>query len=159
MPPCSCTLAAWWKRLYDDTVKANKKINLWPLELQLPPAHPPATHRMASTLCSPSSCATSVVTCTKTRETHESLRGKKASEGQVAGVQAVMQDYMQCAVINFFKLRRLGGGGGARGRSEMHVCIKTYTQEVEKQLQYDKYRVVAIPLKTFKYYIFFLNVT
>lgn len=35
----------------------------------------------------------------------------------------------------------------------MHVCIKTYTEEVEKQLQYDEYRIVAIPLKTFKYYI------
>lgn len=35
------------------------------LELQFPPAHPPATHKMASTFCSPSNWATSAVTCTK----------------------------------------------------------------------------------------------
>lgn len=37
----------------------------WPLEPQFPPAHPPATHKMASTFCSPSNWATSDVTCTK----------------------------------------------------------------------------------------------
>lgn len=36
-----------------------------PFELQFPPAHPPATQTMASTLCSPSTVATSDVTCIK----------------------------------------------------------------------------------------------
>lgn len=41
------------------------KVDLWPLEPQLPPAQPPATHKIASTFCSPSNEATSAVTCTE----------------------------------------------------------------------------------------------
>lgn len=49
----------------------------WPLELQLPPAHPPATHKMASTLSSPSNWDTSDVTCTKRKMTLKIFLSRK----------------------------------------------------------------------------------
>lgn len=51
--------------------------HLWPLELQLPPAHPPATHKMASTLSSPSNWDTSDVTCTKQKMTLKTFLSRK----------------------------------------------------------------------------------
>lgn len=51
--------------------------HLWPLELQLPPAHPPATHKMASTLSSPSNWDTSDVTCTKRKMTLKIFLSRK----------------------------------------------------------------------------------